>query len=753
VIRRALPLLLGLLLTTPARAAEIEAQVGRGTFMLGESTPLEITVRGSGGVSDPEFDVPEGLEVLSSGKTQNFSWVNGKSTTETVFRYEIAGNRAGTFTIGPIRVKIGGQIYQSSAIHVTVGSERTRLGHGGDGPASLLVDTVPHEPFVGQPVMMRVRLIQRTTLSEDPRYAPPPTPGFWAERPSEPESYYADQSMSRVLVTETRTRLYPLSAGAAHIGSAVAGLTLATSSGMSDPLQWFNRHPSQREVEVQSTPVTVHVRPLPAGAPREFDGAVGSYSVTWSADRGRTTVDVPITVRLEVRGIGNVPLLHTPDLRAKDFEVFASSIDDSLSPPGSMSSGRRRFQWTVLARRQGRLEFPGPDFSWFDPGSAIYYRADLAPVMLEVGPPSGAGSPSRDAFPTAFARHPLDPARRPAQPWAWALAGLMTGFALIVWRNTGRASPDMAVRAQQREWLQAIGRGDGPDFWSAADRACEWLAGPGRPVHGLRREIESSRYGGHRVDAESVRAKLVENLTHVLAPPTPAWIPRTGAIVLVVLAAITCVWFGPHAGASGPVLRARAADDVARRGDVERARSGWSALWREGARDPGLAARMAWSEVRAGSIGPAALWVLRGDREEARDPAMSWVIDQIRETGGLAGFSPSRLPVRRLEWALLALMLGIAAGALWPRRVVAAAAAALAVACAAADPIQAAMAEHVPRAIVRTTTRLEGTDIELDPGQVVTVRSASGAKVRVTAGRGVDGTVPAGAIETLGSKR
>ena len=92
--------------------------------------------------------------------------------------------------------------------------------------------------------MMRVRLIQRTTLSEDPRYAPPhETPGFWAERPRRAGGrYYAGSliDVARPRSPETAHPASPLSAGAAHIGSAVAGLTLATSSGMSDPLQWFH---------------------------------------------------------------------------------------------------------------------------------------------------------------------------------------------------------------------------------------------------------------------------------------------------------------------------------------------------------------------------------------------------------------------------------------------------------------------------------------------------------------------------------
>ena len=90
-------------------------------------------------------------------------------------------------------------------------------------------------------------------------------------------------------------------------------------------------------------------RPGPGG----FSGAVGNFQLSWTADRARTSRDVPITVRLDVRGKGNLPLVRTPPLSGSDFEVFASTVEDSLGPPGNVGPGRKRFQWTLLPRHEG----------------------------------------------------------------------------------------------------------------------------------------------------------------------------------------------------------------------------------------------------------------------------------------------------------------------------------------------------------------------------------------------------------------
>jgi hypothetical protein len=56
------------------------------------------------------------------------------------------------------------------------------------------------------------------------------------------------------------------------------------------------------------------------------------------------------------------------------------------------------------------------------------------------------------------------------------------------------------------------------------------------------------------------------------------------------------------------------------------------------------------------------------------------------------------------------------------------------------------LASRIERAVVGRALTLEGPDLELDEGQVVVVRSRGGDVVRVSAARGVEGTVPADAL-------
>jgi hypothetical protein len=192
-----------------------------------------------------------------------------------------------------------------------------------------------------------------------------------------------------------------------------------------------------------------------------------------------------------------------------------------------------------------------------------------------------------------------------------------------------------------------------------------------------------------------------------------------------------------------------AADQAARNGEIEKARRVWLELWRAYGGSAGLAARLAWARVQAGEVGPAALWVLRGEMLEPRDPALRWVEDRVREAGGLVGASTPRWPVRPIEWSALALLLGLSTGLAWPRPGRTMALALLALASAVIFPLQGWLSIRSGQAVMLAVAPLEGSDVELEAGQLVTIRGREGSRVHVAAGRVIDGWVPARTVALI----
>ena len=748
----ALQALLILVPAAPSPAADAppaEARMLRTTLSMGESTSLEVLVRGNP-AAEPQFVMPAGLDLLGSGRMQNFSWVNGRGSSETVFRYEIGAAQPGRWTLGPFRIGLGRQTVVAPAIEVTVTAASTSISGGPGGPAALVADVEPREPYVGQPVILRVRLVQRSQLAEDPQYVPPATPGFWSESASRPESYYAAERNRRVLVTETRTRLYPLATGTQTVGEAVARLALL-ESGSDDPSAWLGGRVPRREVIVKSTPIKIRVRALPGGAPPGFDGTVGVLSAKWSVDRVRTARDVPVSGRLEVRGIGNLPLAHAPTLASDDFEVFTAATDDSFAGSGQSTPGRRTFQWTLLARREGRVRLPTPRFAWFDPVQGVYRSLDVEPLSIQVDPALSGGGGSSAAFPLVFVENSVTPFAQYPQPWAFALAGAMLGAAIALLRAAARPSADAGERARQRERLRAVGLAQGPDFWRAADEAASWLEAQGRSVRAIRDSISAARFGGAAPDATKLRRALIEQLSAVLPAERKPMPLRIAAVALILAAFALVALFrgGASDFAAAGARELEIADTAARGGDVDRARGEWIRLWKQGARESGLAARLGWAEIRSGAVGPAAAWVLAGEIGDPRDPGLEWVRQRVQEAGGLIGSSGGRWPVRRLEWAVLGFLLALAAGLMWPRRLPSLALLVLAALAAAMFPIQTFALRHAQRAVVRAPVPLDAAGLELETGQVVRILERQAARVRISAGRGVTAWIPARSIYAI----
>jgi hypothetical protein len=724
--------------------AEVEATLSRSTVPVGETATLVIVVRGgSGRVVDPAVRLPEGVAVLGSGRMENSSWVNGRSSREITFRYELSADRPGTYRIGPITVRAGSATYEVPGAEMSVVPGRPRVaGGGGRGPASLVVDLSPAEPYVGQPAILRVRLVQRAEFAEVPGYTPPASAGFWSEKSSQPESYMADEGGRRVLVTETRTRLYAIAPGTAELGEALVLLQISGSGPRNDPFGWLGAQRPRRDVEVRSEAFSVRVRPLPPGAPAGFDGAVGQLSADWGADRSSTPQDVPFVVRLDLRGVGNLPLIHTPAWSHPDAEIFAGGIEDSSGRAGSLDPGRRRFEWTVLARRPGRLWLEPPRISWFDPEAKAYRSAGLAPVEVEILPPTSGEGDAAGVLPQVFARHPVDPLARPPDSLLLGWAGVLLAVAARALRS-GAFRPARPA-TDEPAWRQGLRHARGASFWGAAERACEELSARRVDVADLRSQVAAARYGGAAVSEDAARQTLLGRL-EASDPRSgrPVWL-RVAAVggLVAGLGLIAAGW--PYPGEGRATQDMFAADRAAGAGEVPRAVRSWESLWRRGSRHPALAARLAWNAMRNEDPGRAAAWVLLGERREARDPAITWVAGQVREAGGLSGYDRSRLPVRPLEWVALAWLAALPA--VWFRRRGAIAALAAAALLAAADPLQRLWNRREERAVVTSNIPLEGAGVELVPGQVVRIEERSGARIRVRAGKDARGWVPAATL-------
>jgi hypothetical protein len=158
-------------------------------------------------------------------------------------------------------------------------------------------------------------------------------------------------------------------------------------------LQNFYGNIVPKEVTVTSQPSELHVLPLPmSGRPTDFSGAVGSFKLASEVSAAQIPAGDPITLRMHVSGEGNFDRVDSQMLDRNDqWKTYPPT--SSFSQTDSIGyKGEKTFEQPLIAARTGEQSIPGLSFSYFDPETKRYERAQTAPIKVTVEASRAANS-------------------------------------------------------------------------------------------------------------------------------------------------------------------------------------------------------------------------------------------------------------------------------------------------------------------------------------------------------------------------
>ena len=120
-MRRAI--IIGLLLAATRSFADmsVSAAVDQARISFGESVVLTINVTGSQNAPAPTLPKIDGLNFAGPSLNQNFSMINGQISQSVSLAYQVTPTRTGEFTIPSLEVNVGGKIYRTEPIKLSVG--------------------------------------------------------------------------------------------------------------------------------------------------------------------------------------------------------------------------------------------------------------------------------------------------------------------------------------------------------------------------------------------------------------------------------------------------------------------------------------------------------------------------------------------------------------------------------------------------------------------------------------------------------
>ncbi|MCK5269270.1 MAG: BatD family protein [Sedimentisphaerales bacterium] len=130
----------------------------------------------------------------------------------------------------------------------------------------------------------------------------------------------------------------------------------------------------------QAKGATLKVRPLPQkGRPADFNGLVGRYTISTSAQPVKVNVGDPITLTITISG-ELLKQVQMPDLQsmAENFKIASEQ-----STPKTQGN-QKIFTQTIRAKNERIKEIPGIPLSYFDVEKGRYITIFSEPISLKV---------------------------------------------------------------------------------------------------------------------------------------------------------------------------------------------------------------------------------------------------------------------------------------------------------------------------------------------------------------------------------
>jgi hypothetical protein len=443
--------LLGAALLTQVALAQVTIDTRVDTQSVGLGGQVTLTLSLAGDIQDaeePEIPNLEAFLVHKLGVSRQLSYINGQSSSSTVYSYLLTARKVGKFTIPPLTINVNGQPQSTQPVVIEVVADpsisanraNTRPGNPG------FLD--PNRPSgYRNPRYSRARnpfapalppLAPGQSPWGGPSGAPPGVPDHQPEPArAEPKgpmvSVEADISKPFPYLNEAITYKFrflhrvnldgnpnyePATAtgfvredlgqktfqdtrdGTEYSISEATTLFFPTSTGQFqikptrltcrlglEDLAAFDNFSSLVDAtrELVTHTINIGVKPLPTkGRPSDFSGGVGSFSIKTSLASAQVEQGQPVKLTIQIEGDGHPDFVSQPEL--PDNGDFKYYRAESRSEINKQNGfrGTKTFTVPVVPLKAGTVTFPALQLSYFDPRSERYETVTSQPISLKV---------------------------------------------------------------------------------------------------------------------------------------------------------------------------------------------------------------------------------------------------------------------------------------------------------------------------------------------------------------------------------
>jgi len=379
-----------LVVLSPVRAAKFTASLDRDKIFLGETVALKLEFDGMNPGGMPQLPTIPGLRA-ASGLASGSNTSIGPGGQQVVYWYsvQLMASQPGDYVIPAFQIEVDGQKYSSAPLRLKVLREDPNAPPAEfEAKSAFLWLTLPKtECYVGEIMVAELRLYLRQGVRNIAGFQPPPLQGdgFIASK------QWTQGGQIQRRVGRRMFTVVPMYSTLTAVKTGPIRMDPLNASVLLNPPDVFDgifgRRNVSEQVPLATDPKEIRALPLPnENVPPNFNGAVGSYTMTATVGPTNVTTGDPITVRVQIAGRGALEALALPDQTDwKDFKSYPPTAKVEISDQLGLQ-GTKTFEQVVTPEGTNVKELPPFSFSFFDPDQKIYRTLTQPAVPLTVRP-------------------------------------------------------------------------------------------------------------------------------------------------------------------------------------------------------------------------------------------------------------------------------------------------------------------------------------------------------------------------------
>tara|TARA_B110000444_G_scaffold200990_1_gene192674 strand:- start:5 stop:1666 length:1662 start_codon:yes stop_codon:yes gene_type:complete len=356
---------------------EIETFVVNKNIDISESFTFTIKIKDID--MDPEVDLSPMLDnfsvIIGPNIGSEYKFINGKKSTSRSISWTIIAQKVGKLKIPKLEVILGGKKYFTDEVTMNV-SKKTIDESIGD--MFLKIEVSDLDVRVGEQVIVTytffTRIASKVLSTEFPKYK-----NFWVEKLFDPAGQQITPDAWNDIeingykyksIKMYEVALFPLSEGLFDLNSMIMKIETKEKDPGLRRLFWddpfFDTFSQRTKARILVSELkTIKVSTL-LNQPKNFTGAVGSFSVSSSISSEDVENGTPMTFYLRLKGEGNLDNIGRPDIKFPDnFDIFDGEIVKERDITDSVS-GTITWEYNLIPRKEGNYTIEKVIIPFFD---------------------------------------------------------------------------------------------------------------------------------------------------------------------------------------------------------------------------------------------------------------------------------------------------------------------------------------------------------------------------------------------------